>query len=347
MARNLRFIALVLLAYAILVFLVFQIESRQEGSNIQTIPDAIWYSLVTLTTVGYGDFYPVTSAGKIIGLTFLLGSLGVLGVLIGEFTGRMNEFRENRKMGYHGTNFSNHIIIIGWDEFAHNVTPQLIHADRKVAIVTNNKDDIDIIYEEFGKEHVFVLFTDLKNVALFNKLNITKSTMIFVNLQNDADKLIAILNIKKVYPDRNFLVTLDSIDLKDTFHAAGVTYVISKNEIAAKLTASYIFEPDVAHFANDLLSSTEDELEYDFQQFKVVEGNPYLNKTYGEAFDDLKKRHNIVLTGICKTTNNGRELIKLPDDSTPVEPGDYLIMILNGETERLVAGLFGVKEGLV
>jgi len=344
--KNFRPIAFILLVYFILILLIFGVESRNEDSNIQSIFDAIWYSLVTLTTVGYGDFYPVTAIGKIIGLTFLLGSLGILSLLFGEVAGRMNDFRESRKMGHQGTNFVDHVIIVRWDNFAHSVTPQLLNAGKKVAIVTDKKDDIDIIYEEFGKEDVFVLFTDLNNIALLDNLNILNSSMIFVNLESDADKLISILNIKRVYPDRNFLVTLESVDLKDTFQTAGVTYVISKNEIAAKLTASYIFEPDVATFASDLLSSTKDKLEYDIQQFKVLENNPYLNKTYGEAFDDLKRKHNIVLTGIAKVSNGAREVIKLPDDSVEIELGDYLIMILNGHTEKIVAELFEVRKGL-
>ena len=215
-----------------------------------------------------------------------------------------------------------------------------------MAIVTDKKEDLDIIYEEFGRERLFVLLADLKNVALFDKLNLMNASLIFINLKSDADKLISILNIKKVYPDRNFLVALESADLKDTFHTAGVTYVVSKNAIAAKLTASYIFEPDVANFASDLLSAAKAETEYDFQQFKVLKNNPYLNKTYGEAFNDLKTKHNIVLTGICKVSNNARELIKLPDDAVKIELGDYLIMILNGRTEKIAAEIFQINEGL-
>ena len=344
--KRLRFIAVALLVYSILLSLLFAVESGSEEANIKSIFDAVWYSLVTLTTVGYGDFYPVTAAGKIIGLVFLLGSLGLLGLLIGEVADRMNEFRESKNMGFHGTHFSNHIVIIGWDDFARSVALQLINVGRRVAIVTDRKDDIDVIYEEFGKKSVFVLFADLKNAALLEKVNIMKSKMIFVNLREDADKLITILNIKKGYANRNFLVTLESADLKDTFQSAGVTYVISKAEIAAKLTASYIFEPDVANFANALLSSVKDEVEYDFQQFKVTRSNPYLNKTYGDIFNDLRQMHNILLVGIRKG-NGSQELIKLPEDATPIELGDYLIMILNGRTEKIVSEMFRVREGVI
>lgn len=71
----------VLLGWGILLWLLPRVESG-SGSGIQTIGDAFWFSLVTLTTVGYGDLYPVTAAGRVIGAVFILFSTGVLTMLI-------------------------------------------------------------------------------------------------------------------------------------------------------------------------------------------------------------------------------------------------------------------------
>lgn len=344
--RILRLSTLALLVYAALLALLLIVESGHEEANITSLPAAIWYSLVTLTTVGYGDFYPVTAVGRGIGLFFLLGSLGVLGLLIGEIGEKMHEYREKKRLGHHGTQFTDHIIIIGWDDFSRTVARQLLNADRQVAVVSDRKDDVDAIYDSFGRQDIFVLYADLRNTEMLEQVNIRKSRMTFVNLPQDTDKLITILNIKKMYGDRNFLVTLENSELEDTFHSAGVTYVVSRRQIAAKLTASYIFEPDVARFAGDLLASTKDEMEYDLQQFRVTSDNPYLNKSYGEVFRDLKQEHNVVLVGMCKENGRNRELLKLPPDDTPVESGDYLIMIVNGRTERIIADKFGVREGV-
>ena len=250
-------------------------------------------------------------------------------------------------MGYNGTDFENHVVIIGWDDSAYAVTQQLINADHRVAIITDKKDDIDLIHEQYSKDEVFVLFADLKNVSLFEKAGVENAGMVFVNLPTDTDKLIAILNVKKAYPGRRFVVTLDNADLKDTFQTAGVTYVLSKNEIASKLIASYMFEPDVAEFETDLLSSAKESYEYDIQQYRITDANPYLDRTYGEAFADLKARHNVLLIGICKARGEERELIKLPPDEVKIELGDHLLMIVNGVTERVIAGMFKIQEGVL
>ena len=68
--------------FALLTILVF-CEKDQPGSQIHTFADAIWYSLVTISSVGYGDVTPVTPAGHVVGIMFLLMSMGVLVALFG------------------------------------------------------------------------------------------------------------------------------------------------------------------------------------------------------------------------------------------------------------------------
>ncbi len=50
------------------------------NSNIKTAEDAIWWGVVTISTVGYGDLYPVTSAGRLIGMILISGGVGLFGV---------------------------------------------------------------------------------------------------------------------------------------------------------------------------------------------------------------------------------------------------------------------------
>ena len=68
--------------YLVMLVVLTSVEKSSQASNINGFQDALWYSIVTLTTVGYGDIYPVTPIGRYIGYVFVLGSLGVLGLLI-------------------------------------------------------------------------------------------------------------------------------------------------------------------------------------------------------------------------------------------------------------------------
>jgi voltage-gated potassium channel len=63
--------------------LVVQFESESPHANILTGGDAIWWACVTVTTVGYGDFYPVTTGGRIVGIILMISGVSVFGTLAG------------------------------------------------------------------------------------------------------------------------------------------------------------------------------------------------------------------------------------------------------------------------
>jgi len=60
---------------------VLQFESQSPDSNIRTGGDALWWGLVTITTVGYGDFFPVTMMGRITGVFVMFAGIGIIGAL--------------------------------------------------------------------------------------------------------------------------------------------------------------------------------------------------------------------------------------------------------------------------
>ncbi len=63
--------------------LILLVETGVEGANIQTAEQAIWWALVTISTVGYGDFYPVSTIGHIIGAIVIISGVSFFGVISG------------------------------------------------------------------------------------------------------------------------------------------------------------------------------------------------------------------------------------------------------------------------
>ena len=61
--------------------LILQFESTSPDANIQTGGDALWWAVVTITTVGYGDFYPVTALGRSVGVVVMFSGVGIIGAL--------------------------------------------------------------------------------------------------------------------------------------------------------------------------------------------------------------------------------------------------------------------------
>lgn len=80
--RGLHF---VLLAVGLVLFacagLVLSFERNAPGSNIHNLGDALWWAIVTVTTVGYGDRYPVTAGGRGVAVVLMLVGIGLIGIL--------------------------------------------------------------------------------------------------------------------------------------------------------------------------------------------------------------------------------------------------------------------------
>jgi voltage-gated potassium channel len=69
------------LVLSVASILVLQFESRSPGANITTGGDALWWAIVTITTVGYGDFFPTTALGRLTGVFVMFSGVGIIGAL--------------------------------------------------------------------------------------------------------------------------------------------------------------------------------------------------------------------------------------------------------------------------
>ncbi len=330
--------------FVVLLSIIRLVEKDAEGSSIKTLFDAFWYSIVTLTTVGYGDSYPVTVTGKLISLVLILFSLGVLSYVIGQISSKIQQIMEKKKLGQFGTDFTNHVILVGWNDFGKLIADEIFRAGQMLAIITDNKNDVDII-KELYQDNVFVYYGEITGFEAVEKSNIINSVSLFINLSDDSKALVYLINLRKVFKDVNVVAYLSNTELKDTFYSAGATYVIPEKDISSKLIASFVFEPDVAKLTEDLLTTSDSSDAFDMFEFKVVEKNPFLGSNCMEAFITLKKEHNAILLGISRKQDAGYQLIKNPGENDIILKGDYLIIVADGNIKKEIEQLFLVKEG--
>src|SRR5882724_1150251 len=164
-------IAVLVVVYGTFIWVLLELEEGVPNSKLNTTQDAMWYLVETLTTVGYGDALPVTYWGRMIGFVFLLSSLGVYGFVIGQIANIMSTIKEQKELGLNGTNFKNHVVIIGWNDFGQSVISHLVGAGKQVAVITKERPHIDIIHEYYTTDMVYTLFSDYNNFDQLEKAN--------------------------------------------------------------------------------------------------------------------------------------------------------------------------------
>lgn len=67
---------------------------EQEVGNIKTAEDALWWSYITITTVGYGDYYPVTNPGKLVASILILNGIAIFGAIVSYITDKVNTVKK-------------------------------------------------------------------------------------------------------------------------------------------------------------------------------------------------------------------------------------------------------------
>src|SRR6266700_8277784 len=100
-----------LFTLVIALFLIFTIsgivlyaEQNAPGANIKTYHDAVWWAFVTITTVGYGDYYPVTNVGQWMAIILMFFGLGIIGVLSSYLASTFISLQRRRKERGDGEN---------------------------------------------------------------------------------------------------------------------------------------------------------------------------------------------------------------------------------------------------
>lgn len=332
----------IFIALTLLIWLV-----ELKGRDMSFI-DAFWYSAVTVTTVGYGDIFPETTAGRIAGLLLFAFSITVFTFLVSTIQREVAARQRQKELGMDGTKFSNHVAICGWSRIAGVALRELLAADRKVAIITRNPEDVPLIRQLGTEKSIFVTVGDSTAEEALERANVLLANTVVAAADDDTENLIVALHIRRLNPGARIVVATKRPELRSTLTATGVTYVASPFELSGRLIASAAFEPEVAQFVEDVTSGADDDDDegYDLQQFTIPATSSLANLTAGQVMGALRQIQGPLLVGVAKAVGNGHyKVFPHPDEQMPVSPSDSLIVLGNPSQNGRVAQMLGVVQG--
>ena len=225
------------------------------------------------------------------------------------------------------------VVMIGWDHFAASVAGELLSAftQNSSMLIVVASEEIASSIECRGHKAVDVVVTSYTDFETIEERGARDASAVVVNMADDREKLIYVVNWRKVFPNARLIVPIDNTSLTKTFITAAEVLPLSRDEVSAKIFASYLFEFDVATYLFDLLTPAQADDDYDIQQHLLPAGNGFCGMAYSDVFVALKKQYNAILIGVSSIGPDGEyQLSKNPADNRLIESNDYLILILSG-----------------
>ena len=293
-----------------------------ERDNVKTVGDAIWWSLVTVTTVGYGDLYPKSAGGRIIGVVVMIFGIGFLGMFTATIASIFVENRIRQDRGLKKLKgLKNHILLCGWNYTADEIISE-IHADsamKEIVIVANlDEDPTDV-------PHVSFVRGDPADVDKLKMacLDTAKTAIVLHDESStgngrDGQGVLTVLAIKYERPD--IYVCVQILDENNMEHCrrAGADEVIVTGGLTAKLLGQATLDHGVTRVVSELLSN-----KYGNQFYKIKCPDEYIGKTFNSILVGFKNDHNGIVVGIEKVD----KFLTNPRGDTVLDSDDFLILI--------------------
>ena len=319
-----------LLAVILIIILCsgYLIASFEPGVSFAS---GLWWSIVTLTTVGYGDISPTTLEGRILAIIIMFFGIGLLGILSASLATMLISIRLKEYKGMGDYSVSDHIIICEWNHRAKSIINELRSdpqtASKPIVLIAD-------IEEKPVSDPDMLFVRGVVNEDTLQKANLeTANTVIILGddrvetTARDAKVVLTALTVESMNPEVYSVVEL--VDKANEQHCqrANADEIIVSSELNSHLIASAASDHGISRIISELLSSR-----YGNELYSMPAPEEMTGELFIDAFIKMKKEQNTTVFGIQK--GPGGTFISNPDAEYVIEQGDYLLVISKDQKQR-------------
>ncbi len=323
-SKKFEFFTLFLFASVVIFIssvLIYVLEGNNPESHIKNFFSAFYWSIVTLSTVGFGDITPVSDEGRFVTIFIIISGVGVLSfftsLIVSAFNERLDEFKE-AKMIENITKLKKIYLICGYDSIAREVAKEYKFKSKNIIVL----DNVQAHVENAKNDGLEVFLLNPGSVKSYEKLQIDFKKQVAVVMclaHDDVENVYTALTVRYIDKDVRIISLLMNDANKKKLEFAKVNDIIYPQELIGMITRELVGQP-VAFEAIHALRSENSIVKID----EIVITEPMLEH-YSYVHDLGNKRYRIVLLGVYK--KRYEKFWFNPIDSTLLEAGDILLVI--------------------
>jgi voltage-gated potassium channel len=286
-----------------------------------TLTNALYLATATISTVGYGDVVPVTTAGKVFTIFLITTGVGAALYLLSQLAefaieGQLRELFGRNVMEREIAKLENHVIVCGFGRFGRAVAEELLRSRSLLVIIDSDSAKQD----DLASLAVPYLIGSALSDETLDHAGVDRARAIVVATPSDSDNVFITLSARERNPRISIHARAESEAGARRLRLAGATQVISAYQIGGTRIAASILRPAVVDFLeiSTLGRGAEDVA---LEEIRVAVSCPMIGRTIG-ALEQQSPRLRIVAL-----KREGEPIRITPDGSTPVNEGDYLVVI--------------------
>ncbi len=223
--------------------------------------DAIYMTVITITTVGFGEVIPLTPEAKIFTTFLILCSVVIVGFalsVISEYIISRSSYKDlkHRKVQDKIDHLENHIIICGYGRNGQQAVQKLLDYKKEFVIIEMDQDLINRYEEE--NDYLFV-HGNANEDEVLESAGILRASTVICALPEDADNLFIVLSARQLNPALKIISRATAETSQNKLKLAGADSVVMPDRIGGDHMASLVVVPDLVTFLDNLAVSGEED----------------------------------------------------------------------------------------
>lgn len=301
--------------------------------------DAFYMTVITITTVGFGEVQPLDDTSKIFTTFLILTSVFIVGYaisIITEYILSNNNLEElkQKKMQKKIDALNNHIIICGYGRNGKQAATKLLAYNKPFVIIEKNKELID----RFENDSTMFIHGNANEDEVLEQAGIARASTLICALPNDADNLFVVLSARQINKHLRIISRASQETTYNKLKMAGANNVILPDKIGGDHMASLVVVPDLIEFIDNLSIVGKANI-----NIEEIEVSKLYDASSLKTIRDLDLRNKTGCNVIGYKDGNGDYIVN-PEAEQALLPNSKIIVLGRPEQIQKLNTVFDIKH---
>jgi voltage-gated potassium channel len=344
-----RFFTILAITCAIILYgalAIFFADRYYISKGASGIFDAIYWAVVTIATVGYGDIVPASKAGKIFALMIILSGPALLSLITASVASILVEKKIKEGKGLETIKARDHVLVCGWNENGEKVVDGiLLDSNQKIVLVNElDRDEVQSIQYKYKEHDLAFVRGNFVQESVLARANLARAraAIVLADLSGgrDMDKadertIFGTMAIKSMAPKVRTCAELIHPENREHLIRTNVDEIIVRGESAGSLLATAAISPGMADFVTLLINNQDPN-----KLWRIPVPSRYVGKPISELLPYLREKFGALVLAVVREEEGIRLTDILSDDST------FIDQFIKRKFEESGKDFFGAKKDM-